>query len=213
MHPLNRQIQNSSYSPRLQYQVEVTRGDVLYVPPYWLHQVEALTDSISVNSWCPSEYSQAARMMQAQPLPFDEQNNIEGHIARYVRELLHGSGCSKDALAARFSKLSIPDALALCGLDDDDAIQSSRVQDAVFATLSLLPSKTKTSPQHKIKFECEASEVEASMDIEERIGTCHDDGDAVVGCLLVLDHIEEVVAWVAGPSHLFAFLQQCVLNH
>eukprot|EP00051_Salpingoeca_urceolata_P020778 m.316823 g.316823 ORF g.316823 m.316823 type:complete len:76 (+) comp19681_c2_seq10:964-1191(+) len=31
--------------------VDVTRGDVLIVPPFWWHHVETMEDSISINAW------------------------------------------------------------------------------------------------------------------------------------------------------------------
>jgi len=37
-------------------EVVVTRGDVLYVPPMWFHQVTALETAVSVNVWSPSKY-------------------------------------------------------------------------------------------------------------------------------------------------------------
>lgn len=41
------------YFPVEPLEVEVNPGDVLYIPPLWFHQVEALSNSISVNVWSP----------------------------------------------------------------------------------------------------------------------------------------------------------------
>lgn len=47
-------------------------GDVLYLPRYWLHNVEAIDESISVNLWANSGPYWAAEEVYAAPLPFEE---------------------------------------------------------------------------------------------------------------------------------------------
>jgi hypothetical protein len=48
-------------------------GDVLYLPRYWLHNVEAVDESISVNLWANSGPYWAAEEVYAAPLPFEEE--------------------------------------------------------------------------------------------------------------------------------------------
>jgi ribosomal protein L16 Arg81 hydroxylase len=36
------------------FTVLVEPGTVFYLPPFWFHQVESLSDTISVNTWYPS---------------------------------------------------------------------------------------------------------------------------------------------------------------
>lgn len=47
-------------------------GDVLYLPPYWLHHVTALDLSISVNVWSDSEEQVIYnKQITKEPLPLD----------------------------------------------------------------------------------------------------------------------------------------------
>lgn len=46
------------------------KGDMLLLPAFWLHQVEAVTASISVNVWTHSRSSMLVEEALWRPLPF-----------------------------------------------------------------------------------------------------------------------------------------------
>lgn len=47
-------------------------GDVLWLPPFWLHEVETLSTSVSVNVWTYSHDYNLAQSAYEQPIPFEE---------------------------------------------------------------------------------------------------------------------------------------------
>eukprot|EP00054_Salpingoeca_dolichothecata_P004692 m.31498 g.31498 ORF g.31498 m.31498 type:complete len:191 (-) comp14777_c0_seq1:55-627(-) len=62
---------NQSTSHR--YEIEVSAGDVLVVPPFWFHHVETLEDeSISVNIWTDSPDYVLLHEIYDLPIPFEE---------------------------------------------------------------------------------------------------------------------------------------------
>ena len=60
-------------------------GDVLYVPPFWLHHVETLSDSISVNIWSDSKAYFTLDTIYRQAVPFEAEWTFEQllHACRY----------------------------------------------------------------------------------------------------------------------------------
>jgi hypothetical protein len=52
------------YAETTQLVVDLTPGEVLYLPPFWLHHVTALHSSVSVNSWCPGTLYRAGEELR-----------------------------------------------------------------------------------------------------------------------------------------------------
>eukprot|EP00456_Euglypha_rotunda_P081750 TRINITY_DN80021_c0_g1_i1.p1 TRINITY_DN80021_c0_g1~~TRINITY_DN80021_c0_g1_i1.p1 ORF type:complete len:102 (-),score=4.75 TRINITY_DN80021_c0_g1_i1:10-315(-) len=48
------------------------KGDVLYIPPMWFHQVSALEFSVSVSVWTPDSSSEQYFKLTDDPLPIKE---------------------------------------------------------------------------------------------------------------------------------------------
>jgi hypothetical protein len=51
------------------FEAELNPGDVLYIPPLWFHQVEAISNSISFNVWSPVRDIEFMMMAWQQELP------------------------------------------------------------------------------------------------------------------------------------------------
>jgi hypothetical protein len=65
-------------------------GDVLFLPPFWLHRVTALTHSMSMNVWNDHQFVKVYDKLEAVPLPLEE--NWEPRVFRtafalYIRFL------------------------------------------------------------------------------------------------------------------------------
>ncbi|ETO18668.1 hypothetical protein RFI_18593 [Reticulomyxa filosa] len=57
---------------RVEYQVILSPGEMLYIPPFWFHQVIGETDvSINVNVWSVSEEGRLQDHLLTYPLPMD----------------------------------------------------------------------------------------------------------------------------------------------
>ena len=53
-------------------EVVLTRGETLYIPPYWFHCVVSLEPTISLNVWSQSEAFMSMEEVYALPIPFEE---------------------------------------------------------------------------------------------------------------------------------------------
>ena len=53
-------------------EVVLTRGDTLYIPPYWFHCVVSLEPTISINVWSQSETFVNMEEIYSLPIPFEE---------------------------------------------------------------------------------------------------------------------------------------------
>eukprot|EP01091_Cochliopodium_minus_P015451 TRINITY_DN5508_c0_g1_i1.p1 TRINITY_DN5508_c0_g1~~TRINITY_DN5508_c0_g1_i1.p1 ORF type:complete len:358 (-),score=98.19 TRINITY_DN5508_c0_g1_i1:28-1101(-) len=107
-HSCDRQSQVDIENPDLQkfpklvnaeaWEAYVGPGDTLYLPPYWWHQVESLTQSVSLTYWfnpSPPEYSYPLSESQVVAV----RRNIEkmmgmtigpGNVPRFLTEILEG---------------------------------------------------------------------------------------------------------------------------
>ena len=61
--------------------IELGPGQVLYVPPYWFHEVTALDDSISLNVWSPSRTFVLSEQAFTAPLPFEAEWPLDVRLA------------------------------------------------------------------------------------------------------------------------------------
>ena len=67
------------------YEVVLTQGEVLYIPPYWFHCVVTLRPTVSLNVWSHSSAFLAMEDVYALPIPFEE---VWGHV-KMMRVLQH----------------------------------------------------------------------------------------------------------------------------
>eukprot|EP00808_Paulinella_micropora_P006014 g60212.t1 len=56
----------------LQWVAELTAGDVLVVPKFWLHHVETVENSIAVNVWSDAPEYDIMNQLYESPIPFEE---------------------------------------------------------------------------------------------------------------------------------------------
>jgi hypothetical protein len=61
------------------YEVVLEPGDVLYLPPLWFHEVEALSVSISVNVWTDSHQTELMEKVFTHPLPLSPDRQEPPH--------------------------------------------------------------------------------------------------------------------------------------
>ena len=82
-------------------EITVNPGDVLYLPPFWFHQVESLDNAISVNTWFNSPYVQKMDKAWDEELPFAADWSDEGFalgtkefVSQLIQRVLGESGAS-----------------------------------------------------------------------------------------------------------------------
>lgn len=59
-------------------EIIVKPGDVLYLPPFWFHQVESLENAVSINTWFNSPYVEEMDKAWSENLPFAPDWSDEG---------------------------------------------------------------------------------------------------------------------------------------
>lgn len=74
-------------------------GDVLYIPPFWFHRVEAMSTSISISLWTESEATLAAyRAAERVALPFEREwplHVLEAAAAAFLSRVVRNVGASE----------------------------------------------------------------------------------------------------------------------
>eukprot|EP00968_Pinguiococcus_pyrenoidosus_P012555 scaffold1102_cov256-Pinguiococcus_pyrenoidosus.AAC.50 len=96
-------------------QVELGVRDLLVLPPYWVHLVQATTMSVSVNSWI-SAASQGVlqTVYQEVPLPFEEDWSAEEVTLRALRDPYDGDATHSSLSPAALRRSGIP----VCDADE-----------------------------------------------------------------------------------------------
>eukprot|EP00475_Leptophrys_vorax_P023395 TRINITY_DN32019_c0_g2_i1.p1 TRINITY_DN32019_c0_g2~~TRINITY_DN32019_c0_g2_i1.p1 ORF type:complete len:274 (+),score=57.63 TRINITY_DN32019_c0_g2_i1:48-824(+) len=92
-------------SQSVSYMVELTPGDLLYLPPYWLHKVETLETSISLSYWSEAAELEKFNEVLDLPVPFEShwsQEKLHEALKRYVHDLVGPQG-AQEMLASRYA--------------------------------------------------------------------------------------------------------------
>lgn len=83
-------------------EVELTRGETLYIPPYWFHCVVTLEPTISLNVWSQSETFLAMEEIYRLPIPFEE---LWGRV-KLMRVLHHFVGLVLNGTLPHYRNMS-----------------------------------------------------------------------------------------------------------
>lgn len=96
--------------------VDLEAGETLYIPQYWFHQMEALTDNVSM-SWWYRDQTRSRRELATQPLDLSKismiafRRNVENILAQSVgqaraKEFFFAIACGKLAIPGLSSSVS-----------------------------------------------------------------------------------------------------------
>lgn len=79
------------------FEAELGPGDLLYIPPLWFHEVEALDVSISVNVWTDPPQASVMTDVFSVPIPFEhiKNKNLRSLCAAYTIHKLLATLCKK----------------------------------------------------------------------------------------------------------------------
>jgi len=217
LHPSRRQSQLSGYgcglnkevlkmAPSLAnltaYETITKPGDVIYIPPYWPHCVEATEDSVSVSILSPSDEEISYAMMKWTELPFGR--NLTTMDERVV--------------AARLLLYDVLHQAALRSADIDidpflDKLHHSRYllqypSLADYFTLPIhwecpVPPAVEKSVADRFKDPIKKTAIK----IIEKMGAL----SKGVPEILLGDFTEELAAWAVGVQNVPLFIRQCLL--
>lgn len=82
--------------------IDVTPGEVLYLPPYWFHSVITVEPSLSLNIWCDSTDFTVMEDVLHSPIPFEGSWSIEALVyaaKTYIEQLLLDTKLGNDFIA------------------------------------------------------------------------------------------------------------------
>ena len=103
LHPRYRQIQDLERFETMMAVTTLHPGDLLVLPAFFLHRVEALDASTSINLWSDSETFNISETLFQSTLPFESEWNEpeirSSAVVTFLREisaLLYGETCSKN---------------------------------------------------------------------------------------------------------------------
>ena len=81
------------YAQATEYRVDLNPGDILYVPQYWWHQMEALTQNVSIAWWfkCSNNKENVSGILdRSAPLPTEIKIALRRNIERIVGDAAGG---------------------------------------------------------------------------------------------------------------------------
>lgn len=176
--------------------VTLRPGEVLYLPPFWMHRVVAVNDSISVSTWTPSPEQAAKDEALAAPLPFDDGwggRRTVAALRAFLRAVADGAGADpRELVEQRYvPQFGRAPARQPCGfLRQGGAL-----------------------PWEEACAGGEAGEEDASRardraaDVARLLSRVSDNDVRVT---VTFDYIEQVAFFVLGPRHVNPFLQLCL---
>ena len=96
------------------YDVELTDGDVIYIPPYWFHTVVTMETTFSLNVWSQSEAFLAMEKIYSSAIPFEVEwgrvklmKSLCYFIHLLVEEVLQDSDGSKFVVDRVYSRYKL----------------------------------------------------------------------------------------------------------
>jgi hypothetical protein len=189
------------------FEVTLEEGNILYVPPYWIHEVESVGPkiSIAVNVWTDSEENEAFELFMRAPLPFED-NWTPAQKRFGVRQFI------KRTLNRYLTRVKDNEPQRL-------VYQYESVRDYI--------NKVLIDARYGPLFFDDMLPVEGNVDdfcaFEQEIRDLEDKfkkyGEGIVDLALVLppgfrdivfgNYIEEIVAWAVDPGYVGVFLKNC----
>ncbi|XP_065898446.1 tRNA wybutosine-synthesizing protein 5-like [Dysidea avara] len=190
------------YSNASVYTAVLGPGDMLTVPPFWLHHVETLEESVSVNVWSDSPEYATINDIYSKPIPFEEEWGLHDRVFAlriYLGILLTSlTNDDPEIFLLQLTKQRY-EWLVLSG--------NIHVNRIVLSQLRMLCNSEDTdSYKHEDrdklvkKFKENVARIAPLFNELSKHGTCE---------LLIGNYIEHLVHTVLGIDYVFAYLSNC----
>ena len=177
-------------------------GDVLYVPPYWTHRVQALDFAVSVSVVSPSEEELLYGEARFTPVPFDRDSWTVSEAMRQVRLFVTRlvARVLPDIPPAVFVRSILTNGRYRAIMDDLNAYARENTQKfAIIAGSSGCDENPNVSQDKIIQFD----------DAIREMGERFDRMPVGVREVNLGNLVEELSAEVGGPANVGIFLQKC----
>ena len=189
-------------------------GDVLILPPYWLHYVTALEASISVSLWAYAEAVNVTAAITAVPVPFHRDWNDaqrRAALGYFMMSLFEQLGPIPHASTTRMSPVGDSGSTSTLASDDQSNLDAARARLRMlvhdrYRSFHALPAFNH-APYNTT--ECLVGTVldqlalrRASAAVAAQLNTLQ----PYVRDIFALDYIEELLNAAVQPAHVFATL-------
>jgi hypothetical protein len=242
-HPRHRQAQvnindpDFDTFPQLRYakgwEVVLDPGTVMYLPPLWFHQVEALTDTISVNTWY---HSQAIEMMDqawTYDLPFDptwssEQFSaaVQYLVQSIIRLVYPQPGAAADFIRSLLQSRFIPlyhnssavDLLKGINTINDPHLKVHLREQSALDVATLIPNAEAMNVDQlcgvaQSHFIQQSEELRAVFDdVSRHVASLFKAAPKDLRDIHLEDWIEDIVGQTVGDKNVFRYLEECFLG-
>jgi len=196
------------------FEVVLNPGDVLYIPPYWHHRVEALTLAVSLSILSPSYVEASLAEVFWENVPFGAFQAKRGLRTRAVRLYLFRlvdkvqaitmnatlQEFAQDLHAARFATLKIKHKPFKTCFEHDTPDSSTELDVVAPGTAEAMDALLEV---HSAKFSSAAFNVGNML---LRI-----DADNAIKVTFLRDYFEQLSRWAVGPDYTASFIQKCLV--
>eukprot|EP00051_Salpingoeca_urceolata_P009727 m.118115 g.118115 ORF g.118115 m.118115 type:complete len:337 (-) comp16419_c1_seq4:337-1347(-) len=220
LHPAYRQSQipfsafaasQASLDPATVSEVVVNPGDVVYLPPLWLHDIAGVdtgdnTSTVSANCWMDDQLITQAEALFRLELPF-ERNFPQGDVGSAIVVFL----CALIGLVLDEPKMSLADV---------GAVLLTQRYDGLLATKAGAALEHNMPPNHLLPHGhyCGASAARQQAMAHAFAQTVNKAASFLLPLtqparlLFILDFIEEVVHGFVGTAHVVMFARECLTS-
>ena len=205
-----REKQARTYGPEAM-EALLRPGDVLYIPPFWLHEIESIAADFtaSVNIWCPDPVLDKAEDIFSLPIPVDHEAAPDVrlfHVVEYLR-MLPGAVLSHERGGAvrdwssghrHFFGQFISRRLPAQMIDRAKPFDRRLVERGYKCGMQLAAEHA----PDRLRLAAAAARISAVLDKVEPID---------VRITYLEDLIEEIIAFFVDPVYVFWFAEHCLV--
>ena len=187
------------------WEVEMAEGDLLYVPPYFSHHVTALDTSISMYAWGEITEEADLKSIESTGLPILHNWDMDAAIHGILAYAFH--------LATEVAGLSISEVTEQWRRR---YAHTKRHQEHAFETAGVNSNRILQACSHASTSTPVdnglAAYISRVSEVVDRVEAASPSGVKAIQTILVLDHVERVVAATFGPFATAVFFRTCVLE-
>eukprot|EP00040_Diaphanoeca_grandis_P025443 m.140967 g.140967 ORF g.140967 m.140967 type:complete len:476 (+) comp30153_c0_seq2:376-1803(+) len=188
--------------------ITVEAGMAMYIPPFWLHSVDSLTDTLSVNIWTEDPVLMAAEGIFKEPIPFEPDwshvrmaTALVWYLDILIVEVLKESMITPalfyaEWLESRYSTLVD----VSFGVDQNEKLWMPLTMPDGFHASEYCDFSQPKVPSNSLQ--------NAALRIASRLSPLANE----IKIVFLQDLVEEMVSAIVGRRHVVVYTRQCLLT-